>query len=333
MPIPQEKICKFFYKPDGSDHCSHYQPADENDPGLCDRSSQFQCIVDIANRLPYISHSGRMNWARCRYKWYLARKYQVRQEKVGDPLVSGIILDEFISYYINGRNFKSRFEEIINTYQRSWQFKSRVHAIIKAWYTLGITIDQTNLVGIQQPCRYITPTANVIGYTDVEYTDHLLEFKMSSNPDYYTQLFNITSQCSTYFLCNPEIEYIDMMIVRLPGQRTGTRGFVDEDFDGFKARMYSDIISRPSYYFTGWKKEEKTFGKRFWRTEFPLDVIERDYEVITQEILTAMEHEDDPGSFYQNFFGCHVPFDCEFLPICQTGIVSDEIYEPRKSKR
>jgi hypothetical protein len=96
----------------------------------------------------------------------------------------------------------------------------------------------------------------------------------------------------------------------------------DESSDQYEDRCYSDIISRPSYYFLGWDRKTRNFGHRFYRSEFDLDEIHSTYRFVTQEIEETIQR----GSWYPNNLACHVPGPCQYLPIKKSGVVSEEIF-------
>lgn len=61
-----------------------------------------------------------------------------------------------------------------------------------------------------------------------------------------------------------------------------------------------------------------------------MEEIRKDYKMITKDISRAIEED----AFYKNYLACHVPTQCDFLAICKTGVVSEQIYEQKsKTKR
>jgi hypothetical protein len=277
-----------------------------------------------------MSHSSRIDFAHCRQKYYL-RKIQGLQTKkpmLPKPVKMGIIWDEFLQYYYNERHFQPRFWKIVDEYDLTDEEVAQLYATIKAFINIGIKIDKKGFIGCQQEFNFIDEEVVVTGFIDRAYDNCFIESKLSARPDFYQIIHNITSQVSTYFLSNDCYEYCIVEAVRMSSLKTGWGKYSDEDSESYMQRIYQDIISRPSHYFLGFNRDEKVFGKRFWRNEFPLEQIRTDYCQITEDIRRAI----DDSSFYQNFMACHVPAQCEYLPICKTGVISDLIYE-QKSKR
>ena len=102
----------------------------------------------------------------------------------------------------------------------------------------------------------------------------------------------------------------------------------DETAEAYEVRLYGDIISRPAFYFIGWDRKTRTYGVKFWRSEFDLDEIFRTYIYVLEEIKTTIRR----GSWYPNNLACHVPAPCPFLPIKKSGVVSPEIYHRKEVK-
>jgi len=152
---------------------------------------------------------------------------------------------------------------------------------------------------------------------------YITEDKFSGSPDFYSKKFALTSQLSTYFLSDPNIDYAIVKAVRAPGQRTGKGRYSGETPEDYSNRVYSDIISRPSYYFMGLNRMKKTYGRKFFRSEFPLDEMRTEHAQVTHEIKWAMRN----NAYYRNYLACHVPTTCGFLPICETGVVSEEMFD------
>jgi hypothetical protein len=197
---------------------------------------------------------------------------------------------------------------------------------MRAHRDLEVLIDKDNLLGCQHKIYTPIGTTNILGYVDRAYDNHIIETKFSARPDFYQQKENVAYQLGTYFIANEAWEYATVEITRVPDLRTGKGKFSDESPEQFEERIYSDIVSRPAHYFPGWDRKTRTFGVKFWRTEFDLEEIFRTYVHVLREIQEAAK----TGAWWRNNLACHVPTPCPFLPIKRTGVVSEEIYERRK---
>jgi hypothetical protein len=198
---------------------------------------------------------------------------------------------------------------------------SKIFALIKAYHKLNIQVEPKGIAQLQ--FHYIKPTHHIKGYIDCLYPDHFLEDKLSGRPDFYAKKWNLSHQLSTYFLSNPKLDYAIVRVARVPSLRTGKGKNADETPDGYTQRIYSDIIKRPSHYFLGLNRIKRTYGHRYYRNEFNLEEMEKEYIQVSKDIQRAAKED----AFYKNRNACHVPADCEYLPICDTGGVSDELYE------
>jgi len=274
-----------------------------------------------------ISHSSRNDFCRCRQLYYYRKVLgiQIKRKMLPGAVKMGTIFDKFITSLYNEEKFKELFWHLINVYDLSDSGVARLYAPIKAFITIGMRIDREGFIGCQRAFEYIDGDIVVTGFIDRGYNNYLVETKFSTRPDFYHRIHAITSQVSTYLLSNKKYEYVIIEAVRAPSLKTGYGKYSGEDSESYMNRIYQDILSRPSHYFPGFNRDEKTFGKRFWRSEFPLDEIKRDYQLITADIRRATEE----NAFWQNFQSCFVPSQCLYLPICETGVVSELIYEQK----
>jgi hypothetical protein len=141
-----------------------------------------------------------------------------------------------------------------------------------------------------------------------------------------SQKENVTYQLGTYLMANEAWDSATLEAVRTPSLRTGQGRYSEEDPEEYEERVYGDIVSRPGHYFLGWDRKTRTYGVKFWRSEFDLDEIFSTYVHVLRELKNTLEH----GAWYGNNLACHVPTPCLYLPIKRSGVVSEEIYERRE---
>ena len=194
----------------------------------------------------------------------------------------------------------------------------------RSFIDLRIQTDKEGLLGCQYKVVTQILNTNLVGYVDRAYEDHIVEMKLTSRPEFYTQKENLAYQLGTYFLANDAWEYAIVEITRTPSLKTKE----GEELEAYEQRVYGDIISRPGHYFLGWDRKTRTYGTKFWRSEFDLDEIHSTYCHVLQEIRETVER----GSWYPNYLACHVPAPCPYLPIKRSGVVSDEVFERRQRK-
>jgi len=275
----------------------------------------------------HMSHSSRIDFCRCRQLYYYRKilGIQVKRKMLPAAVKMGTIWDYFITSLYSREKFKDRFWPLVDAYDLSDQDATRLYALIKTHRIIGIEVEQDGFIGCQHEFNYTDGNTKVHGFIDRVYETFFVETKLSARPDFYHKIHNITSQAATYFLSNDQLEYCIIEATRLPSLKTGYGKYSGEDSKSYMMRIYQDILSRPSFYFPGFNRDEKFFGKRFWRSEFPLEEIKRDYQLITTDIKRAIEE----NAFWQNFIACYVPSQCLYLPICETGVVSELIYEQK----
>lgn len=311
--------CKFQKDAPGLP-CAHYLKANPNEAGFCAKPNEFRCIEALKHYLPSFTQSGIKSFIQCRWKYYLQYilGWNIRDDKMPEPLMSGCIWDNFIDHYVSGTQFS--MDEMEEKYHPSMYLKAKLQALMRAIKTFDIQFPAGTA---QRQLFYRTKTDNLItGYTDIACEDSFAEIKLSARPDFYTKVENINLQCGTYFLAEPDFEHVDIMVFRLPGTRTGKGKYADESFKDYRMRIYGDILSRPSYYFIGYNKDTHTVGKRFYRGEFDLEEIANRYIMVEKDMRNCI----DQDLWYKNDLACHIPAPCTFLPVKQSGVVSEKIY-------
>jgi len=285
----------------------------------------------------HLSHSSRETFIRCRQAFYLSRikRISVRNSMLPLPVKLGAIWDKYMESRYLGTKFMDKFWAMIDEYGiESDMDVAKIYGLIKAHRTLEMEpYYETSDGGVFRSCQHkfeIPGEFPIIGYIDRAYSDHIVESKLTARPDFYFQIHNITSQIGTYFLSNPEYKYAVIESTRVPGLRTGAGKYSDESPQAYQSRIVGEILSKPSYYFLGFNRDAKTFGKKFWRGEINLEELMQDYLYVNKEIQRAIN--DGDGAFYKNRKACYVPGPCFYLPVCDTGAVSEGIFEVKGEK-
>ena len=234
----------------------------------------------------------------------------------------GAVWDKFIDSWATGNEKSFSLKPFTEKYQLWNSDVAKLKALMKAFIALDFQILGHNPI-TQQPTLTDLGNLVVTGFIDIGFSDHMQEWKLSGRPDYLTKLESIHQQCGTYLMANPKFEYVDMMISRVPQLKTGSGKMTDESDEAFEKRIYNDIMKRPGYYFIGYRRKDRVFGKRFWRSEFDFDAITKTYLAISQEIKICLKND----FWYKNELSCYVPQPCWFLPVKKSGVISDEIYD------
>jgi len=248
------------------------------------------------------------------YYWSNIRGLQIRKDLASDALRIGSAVD---SHLTCGKNIID-----INSLNSLWEAKAS--AIITVFETL-FKIDREVCQG---QVRFIWQEGDgcpqVKGYIDIQANDEtsFIEIKTTTRPDFYTNTYWIHDQLGTYFLSNDKFRHCDMWAIRVPMLKQ-TGNFRDESFDQYKERCVRDMLKRPSWYFCGYNKETKTFGLRFYRDEFDLEGLKRRYRWLSHQIKGCVEAD----YWYQDRTQCISPWQCDYLRVCDTGGVSEDIYE------
>ncbi len=166
---------------------------------------------------------------------------------------------------------------------------------------------------------------HIHGYMDLRTHDTIgYEFKYSTKPDAYGEKFIVQDQLATYFLGNPMLERITMRVIRVPDLRLAK----NETLEDYQQRIYQDFLNRPMHYI---------HDTSFWRSEFKYDEIREKYKMIADEIQRFIElggikyfyQSNGPNTCFGETTGTNVS-NCEYLPICESGVVSSQLYKKRE---
>jgi hypothetical protein len=313
--------------------CKHYiKSAQPHEPGLCALPREFLCTEAMKKFFPRLSHSSKNEWIRCRYSYFLSHieNWEPMPSQMSDPVKMGAIWDKWLAECYRQEKYvgSSYLKELCKEYRviEEDTVYSKLHALCKAFVNIGMKLDTSQMLGTQFEINLLALDLNVIGYVDRAYHHYFVESKLSARPDYYEKIHHITSQIGTYFLAMDGWEWVDMEIARTPELKQKD----SEEPEAYSERIFQDIIRRPSFYFIGYNSASRTFGRRYYRSEFPLDEIRRTYKIVMEEMLRAKENINEV--IYKNYASCYSPGPCNFLPVCMTGVISDSMFRKKQKK-
>ena len=309
-------------KPTKNLPCIHYiQSLRSTDPGFCKLSTMFRCIEAIKHKLPAISYRSASDFIRCklRYKRRVVEGLHVRPTHLPETIKLSQAWNSFIRHqHEEEYSYNDGNEHLLLT---KFQ-EAKITAMIRAYRDLDIKSDTDGLLGCHYEINVPIGQQRIFGCIDRAYEDHIVVTKLSAKPDFYTYKENVDFQVGTYLMIDERFEYVDVKITRLPSLQTGRGKYQEESMEDYEERLYGDIVSRPASYFLGLNRKNRTYGIRFWRSEFDLKVILLSYVHIIREIKDTIKHQ----SWYPNHLACHVPTPCEYLPIKRSGVVSEELF-------
>ncbi len=284
--------------------------------GMCSKDGRFRCEEYIKQKEPVLSYSGVNSFMKCprKYYWSSMRGLKVKEHLMGDPLKIGLTVDG----YITGGMSPSNLSDSVAM--------AKINAMCDA---CAILIDPLNNIwphysGQRELLWQEDDYPSVLCKIDLEKKDGtgFVELKCSSRPDFYTNPFYIHDQCGTYFLANPKYQTCEVWVIRVPALRLGK----NEDIEGFKERCYNDMVAKPEWYFNEYDGANKTFGSTFYRNEFELDEIKKRIKHMGERIVRAVKED----YWYQDRQQCMLPGKCDYMSVCDTGGVSEDLYEWRK---
>lgn len=315
MPDP----CQYKIPSENSICTKYIDPDTEDQPGFCSKNYYFHCIEDLTNKIPRISFSSVKNFLRCSNLYYFSNICGIRKKPnfLNEAIKAGSMWGNFLAAR-HGQPQTNK-EKFIQVYQPSDITLAKVNALMKAHVDLAVSVDKN----CECEKEFLIPFYQwqLHGFIDRAYDDYIVESKLSARPDNYLSIPNIEMQAGTYLYSNPVYEYVVMEVTRMPQQRLSK----NEEIEDFQARVYSDIIRRPSYYFIGWNNKTRTFGKKFYRSEFDL----AELPMIYHRVVKMIRYCIDEGLWVKNELACHCPTTCDYYDIKKTGVISEDIYEVR----
>jgi hypothetical protein len=320
-----EPICEGYLVAEGKP-CAH---SVGNDNQFCDLDCMFRCTEFIRRFEPSLSYSTIKNSYCKRKLWW---SYICGIELIIKPLpmklgeITGKILDDL---HNNTAPSFRMWPELTELKNDEGELPIQVEAILgllhgyheKEFDTLkGKT--QSHFQWREDGCPQVT------GYLDLEVYDEKIayEFKYTSKPDAYSNKFVIQDQLATYFLGKPNIERITLRAIQVPQLRLGK----NESHEDYRERVRQDFIARPLHYI---------HDANYWRNEFNYIDLREKYRLISQEILKQIEmggqkyfyQSNGPNTCFGETTGTAVG-NCEYLNICESGVVSDQLYKKREVK-
>ena len=332
------------FQPSSNDFnlCTYHDPADdERECGFCKRPEYYRCLAD--DKVIPLSYSSVSNFLTCHHLYYLTaiRGIQTKDSAQSSALKLGTLWDAVLQKHLGtlGTDPTINIPDIIKQYEMDPKDVAKVRGIYRAYKELGIQVESgyelQSKISLTLPFDKVWGDGYpvellVTGFYDRKYPDYFVENKFSGRPSYYQDPFLLLSQIGTYFLADPSLKHVIMEIVQAPLlKQTGKTK--DEDPEEFCERIFQDALSRPSFYFVGYNKETRAYGKKFFRSEFNLEELRDRYLHVFRELYDARLL----NGFYKNSRACNnvLPsIPCEMLSVCRYNNLSESVYQIRERK-
>jgi hypothetical protein len=284
--------------------------------GLCSKPDMFRCSEYISRFEPTLSYSGVKHFLRCQRQYYLSniKGLQLNEQYQSDALKIGRYVDAALT---------AEPDIAIQEKYKNELWVVKAQAILTASNNLFPEV-LSGYIGQREFYWQEDGYPQVHGFIDLAAHNHFVELKCASRPEFYTNPYWIQDQMGTYFLSNPNYEYGIVWAIRVP-QLKQSGNFRDESLEDYKDRCVRDMLKRPAYYFPGYSKEAKSFGVKFYRSEFDLDSLKQRYKWVAKQIRECVQSD----YCYQNRTQCLYPYKCDYLNICETGGICEDLYTYR----
>jgi hypothetical protein len=263
-----------------------------------------------------LSKSQKESWERCPYKWYLEniRGIKKRREKQSPALKMGSELGRLVSGVGKPEVF-TRDQEF------NKQLCALMARIIKEYELLPTEDVEYEYSGDRNG---FTGKIDIL----VPKIKTFYELKFTTDPTRYTNKPSAATQLKGYFYLKPEYPECWMLPVQV-SKLKDKKG--QEDPLEKMNRIEADVRKRMNFYFPNYNPDRKPplpkWGTKFHNREFDLVEFERGIQWAKMEI----QRECRAMYFPQRTANCEAPFNCDFLPIFNTGGVNWATFE-RKGK-
>lgn len=325
-----QPICDGFQK-DSSKPCIH---SIDSKGDFCDLPEMFRCIEWIRRNEPTLSYST-IRDSFCKRKLYYSYICGIELIVKPLPMRLGEIAGKYLDYLHNQiqstppTNFPpSIVPYFIKLKDEDGNLPIQIEALIGLFQgyhekEFDSTKGQTQAYFQWMEEGY----PQIHGYIDLVEETWGYEFKYSSRPEIYNSKFIVQDQIATYFLGDPSLERITLRAIQVPQLRLGK----NETHENYRERVHQDFLSRPLYYIKDYN---------FWRSEFNYDELREKYKMIANEILGFIElggkkyfyQSNSPNTCFGETTGTGIS-NCEYLDICNSGVVSDQIYKKREVRK
>lgn len=286
--------------------------------GLCALDSRFLCTEHLKTTVPRLSHSALQDMMTCdRLHYYKhIEGLEVDMDKPVKMLLGSLwdaVVDDDSTKVVELVELIPEFEVC------------RIEAMWETMKMLGISHQESYAQRGHAQHRGImwlderTPVSYVY---DSKGEDYFIERKFTSSPKYYETVWAMQDQVGTYFLADDKMKYCIMELACYPTIRprfNATKNDPADTVESFTQRLKDKILEEPAKCFKGLNMAEKTWGLKFYRNEFDLDMIRERYLKRAQRIRDNV----DAGWYEMNTTACESIYgrQCEFLSICKTGAV------------
>jgi hypothetical protein len=293
---------------------------------FCDLPETFRCTEYIRHNEPTLSYST-IKDSICKRKLYHSYIQGIQLIVKPLPMKLGEIASNFIDYLHSSKHVESPNLDKLRDSEGNLPYQVMAMLGLFKGYKEK---EFDTMKGITQSYFKWSEDGYPIihGYMDLEIYDESIgyEFKYSARPDAYKSKFIIQDQISTYFMGNPSLKRITMRVIQVPQLKLSK----NESLIDYRDRVYRDFLARPMYYI---------HDTSFWRNEFDYDQLREKYKMIASEIQRYIEmggmkyfyQSNGPQTCFGEGTGKGISV-CEYLKICESGVVSDQLYKKREAR-
>ncbi len=288
--------------------------------GYCTLPFQFRCIEYIRKNEVKMSYSSMLDASACKRKYYYSAILGIELVKPPIRMQMGRIASDLLDVIHNQGSSYVQIDRYFDQFAIGDDELNNELAAARGLFKAYIKLPASEMRGKTQ-CHWEWSEdgyPKLHGYLDVLEIETIgWEFKYTARPINFTK-FTISDQLSTYFLGNPELQRMTLRTIQVPMLRRSK----EEDIEDFAERITKDVLSRPRHYVN---------DSNYWRNEFNLDEVKDKSKWLVAEIKEYADH--GIYRFYQNRQACFFPSQCQFYQICDSGVISEQLYRKRENRK
>ena len=195
----------------------------------------------------------------------------------------------------------------------------RLSAILEAYWKVNSSEDLQSLKYTMKDVEVFKERKledkTLIGYLDLrpKYKGKNSIFDHKIRGDLEKSIVADMDQIQMYFFLDPEAEQFVLNVLAKPWRMRLKK---NEELEEFRKRVLTEMLAYPKKYFA---------RTHYYRSEFDLEQWKKEMQITIAE----MESKSKEIEFYPRDPKACYAFGCDYMPICETGVVDEKLYKKK----
>ena len=305
---------------DGRTRCIHFLPSGGCD--LHDRCHEFLKAKGLADKKTY--SNSRLTRLGCRRAyWY---SYIEGIQAITSPLYMrrGALIHRALAWLYRGKPWNQFriYEQELNVADEKEAVEAMKLSAVYEAYVRIVDLGEWKytIADVEKFVQGQIAGREFIAYLDL-YPLHnnkriIVDHKLVGDLEDFSLLSNRDQVCM-YLHLNPEVEAFCFNLLARPWRMRPKKG---EELEEFRKRTLTEVLAYPKKYFD---------RKYFYRAEFDIQTWLKETEIKLEE-LEGLPKEIE--FFFRDTNNCRI-LECEFEPICETGVIDWNLFKKKGVKR